>query len=106
VFDVRANVNKEMKPLMDAKLEKNKVTCLFLTDDGKYLLSGYKKGTLALWDMVNYAILRIIDDVHVTEVTQAKIFNVTEDDTIQIISCEDSGKVWCVDVKKGKFFGV
>jgi WD40 repeat protein len=79
VFDIRPNVSKEMKPMMDSKLDKNKVTCIFLTEDGKYLLSGYKRGTMALWDMVSYKLLKIMEEVHATEVTSAKIYNITSD---------------------------
>ena len=71
-----------MKPMMDLKLDKNKVTSIYLTDDGKYLLSGYKKGTLALWDMVSYLLVKIIEEAHVTEVTSAKIYNITPEEVI------------------------
>ena len=58
IFDGSTNIlrgklyNIELeKPLNDARLDKNKVTTIFLTEDGKYCLSGYKKGILALWNM-------------------------------------------------------
>jgi WD40 repeat protein len=95
-----------MKPMMDTKLNSNKVTCIFLTEDGKYLLSGYKKGTLALWDMVSYTLVKIMDDVHKSEVTSAKIFNITDEEVVKIISSEDSGKVWCTDVSMRAWLGV
>ena len=63
VFDLRSQ--KEMKPLMDSDLiGKNKVTCLEISDDGGFLLSGYKSGHLALWDLVNYKLIRYIQDIH------------------------------------------
>jgi WD40 repeat protein len=80
VFDW--GINKEMKPMMDPKLEKNKVTSIYLTEDGKYLLSGYKKGTLVIWNMVDYKLVKIIEDAHVTEVTSAKIYNITPEEVI------------------------
>jgi len=42
VFDLETQ--KEMKPLMDSKLDLNKVTSLDIPPNGGYLLSGYKKG--------------------------------------------------------------
>lgn len=106
VFDIRLSVNKEMKPLIDAKLDKNKVTTIYLTEDGKYLLSGYKKGTLALWDMVSYTLLKIMDDVHISEVTAAKIYNITDEEVVKIMSTEDIGKVWCTDVSIRNWLGI
>jgi len=80
VFDW--DINKEMKPMMDSKLDKNKVTSIYLTEDGKYLISGYKKGTLAIWNMVEYKLTKIVEDVHATEVTSAKIYNITPEEVI------------------------
>ncbi len=50
-----------MKPLMDESvIGTNKVTCVDISDDGGYLISGYKKGQVALWDLVNYKLIRYI----------------------------------------------
>lgn len=95
-----------MKPMMDPKLDKNKVTSIYLTEDGKFLISGYKKGTLAIWNMVEYKLVKVIEDVHVTEVTSAKIYNITPEEVIQIISMEDSGKVFLVDVNVRNWLGI
>ena len=53
-----------MKPLIDNALNGNKVTCLEIAEDGAYLISGYKKGNLAIWDLVKYKLIRTINDCH------------------------------------------
>jgi WD40 repeat protein len=67
VFDTKSN--KEMKPLLDATLSRNKVTCISITQDGGYLIAGYKKGTLVLWDLTKYKLIKAVDDAHESEVT-------------------------------------
>jgi len=62
VFDLKTQ--KEMKPLIDNALNGNKVTCLEIAEDGAYLISGYKKGNLAIWDLVKYKLIRTINDCH------------------------------------------
>jgi WD40 repeat protein len=43
VFDTKSQ--KEMKPLMDETyIGANKVTCIDISEDGGFLISGYKKG--------------------------------------------------------------
>lgn len=103
VFDTKSN--KEMKPLLDEQLMKNKVTCLSITGMGQYLLAGYKKGTLALWDLSKYKLLKLMDDVHDSEVTGAKIFHITDEGVVNIVSCEDQGRVRLVEVSVKGFFG-
>lgn len=50
-----------MKPLMDENvIGNNKVTSLDISDDGGFLISGYKKGQIALWDLVNYKLIKYI----------------------------------------------
>lgn len=56
---------REMKPLMDeSTIGSNKVTSIDISDDGGFLISGYKKGQVALWDLVNYKLLKFINDIH------------------------------------------
>jgi hypothetical protein len=35
-----------------------------IAEDGGFLMSGYKKGQVALWDLVKYKLLKIIPDLH------------------------------------------
>jgi len=67
-----------MKPLYDEQVQMNKVTCIDITPDGHYLLAGYKKGTLVLWDANKYKLARIMNDVAKSEITSAKILYVTD----------------------------
>lgn len=62
VFDLKTQ--KEMKPLMDSQIGQNKVTSLEVAKDGAFMISGYKKGGIALWDLVKYKLLRYINDCH------------------------------------------
>ena len=63
VFDMKTQ--REMKPLMDeSTIGSNKVTSIDISDDGGFLISGYKKGQVALWDLVNYKLLKFINDIH------------------------------------------
>ena len=57
------------------------------------MLSGYKKGGLGLWDLVKYKLLKYVPDLHSTEVVNAKIYYVNEEETVYAISAEDSGSV-------------
>jgi len=103
VFDVKTS--KEMKPLIDDQVDRVKVTCITLTDDGAYLLSGYKKGQLILWDLQKYKMAKIIPDAHQGEVTNCKIFHVTDEGTVNIVSSEDAGKVKFIEVVRKNLFG-
>jgi WD40 repeat protein len=64
VFDLKTE--KEMKPLEDKNLagENNRVTSLDISVDGGYLISGYRGGQVALWDLVNYKLIKMIPDLH------------------------------------------
>ena len=42
---------EEQMPLQDITLAKNKVTAISISKDRKLLISGYKNGNLALWDL-------------------------------------------------------
>lgn len=69
VFDTKNQ--KEMKPLADNQVDRNKVTSISITHDGAYLLAGYKKGTLVLWDLAKYKLMIVISNVHEGEITAA-----------------------------------
>ena len=64
VFDIKSQ--KEMKPLMDEGVvgSNNKVTSLDITPDGGFMISGYKGGQIALWDLIEYKLIKFISDLH------------------------------------------
>jgi hypothetical protein len=50
-----------MKPLAEESvIGANKVTSLAISEDGGFLISGYKKGQIALWDLVNYKLIKYL----------------------------------------------
>ena len=52
-----------MKPLYDDTLFQNKVLCIDISEDGHYLLAGYKSGMLVLWDSAKYKKAHVMNDV-------------------------------------------
>jgi len=64
VFDLTANNIKDLKPLYDGKLADDEVICMDLSQTMSYLVSGYKSGSVALWDMKSYKLVKILNDVH------------------------------------------
>ena len=105
VFDLKSQ--KEMKPLMDEHQigNNNRVTCLDISNDGGFLLSGYKGGQVALWDLVNYKLIKILSDLHQTDVINAKIYHVDEQESIYALSAEDAGRVQLIKYVKKNFLG-
>lgn len=112
VFDLKSQ--KEMKPLLDQSLMKNdsKVTCMDIvgSSDTQHpyglLLSGYKNGSLALWDLIEYKLLKYIPNLHETDVTNVKIYNVLNNgNNIHAISSEDAGAVRYLEINKKAIFG-
>lgn len=66
-----------MKPLLDkTSIGTNKVSCIEISNDGGFLISGYKNGGIALWDLQKYKLLRYISDCHASEVVNAKIYHI------------------------------
>lgn len=84
-----------MKPLADESQigQSNKVTCLEASEDGSFLISGHKKGQLALWDLIGYKLIRVIGELHQTDVVNAKIYHVDDGENLYVVSAEDSGRV-------------
>lgn len=105
VFDIKSQ--KEMKPLMDTSQigENNKVTTLDISADGGFLLSGYKGGEVALWDLVGYKLIKVIAGLHKTDVINAKIYYMDEQETIYSLSAEDAGMVQFIKFNKKNFLG-
>ena len=77
--------------IKDDDLTNNAVTSISLTQDGKYMVSGYKRGTLVLWDMVTLLKVKIMDDVHTAEILTAKIYLRFGEAMVHIISSDCSG---------------
>ena len=99
---------KEMKPLMDESNlgSNNKVTSLDITPDGGFMISGYKNGQIALWDLVEYKLIKIVSDIHQSDVINAKIYYQDEsNNTLFAVSAEDSGKVQLIKFTKKNFLG-
>lgn len=66
---IHSKHSKEMKPLKDPDLDRIKVTAISITPDGMYLVSGYQKGMLAIWDLKEYKLLQLLHGVHEGMVT-------------------------------------
>lgn len=90
---------------MDDQLIRNKVTCIDITPDGNFLLSGYKRGQVALWDLKKCKLLKMIPDMHTSEVTNAKIYGQGTDDTLFAVTSEDHGSVSYLELTKKSFLG-
>lgn len=69
------------------------------------MVSGYKSGAIALWDIRNYKLEKIINDVHSSEVMSAKIFHITDENVINIVSAEVKGPVKLIEISQRSFFG-
>lgn len=102
-FDVKSQ--KEMKPLMDeAGLgQNNKVTCMDITSDGGYLLSGHKGGQIALWDLVEYKLIKVVNELHQSDVVNAKVYYMDDNQTLHAVSAEDQGRVQLIKFTKNSF---
>ena len=46
-----------------------------------------------LWDLVNYKLLKVVADPHTSEVINAKIYFLDDNETIFAVSSEESGRV-------------
>ena len=101
VFDIQTQ--RQMKPLYDDILFQNKVTCIDISEDGHYLLAGYKNGTLVLWDSSKYKKAHVMNDVAKnaqSEFSMVKLLYTTEQNVIVIVTAEESGRVRLVHITK------
>lgn len=92
-----------MKPLFEESLFQNKVLCIDISDDGHYLLAGYKNGTLVLWDSAKFKRAITMNDVSksaASDFAMVKILYITDDKVITIVTAEESGRVRLVHVTK------
>ena len=95
-----------MKPLYHESLSQTKVLCIDISEDGHYLLAGYKKGILVLWDSSKYSMALIMKDVAKSadsEFTQVKILYVSSQNVITIVTAEASGTIRLVHVTRSYF---
>ena len=76
VFDIKTQ--REMKPLMDNyQLGTFQVTSIDIQEDGGLLLAAYANGSLVLWDLVDYKLIKVIPNMHGTMITNAKIYYIS-----------------------------
>ena len=96
-----------MKPLMDSQqIKQEKCTCLDIDGNSGLLLSGYKNGSVALWDLLEYKLLKYIPNLHDTDVTAVKIYEVLNNGgNIHALTSEDTGGVRRLEINKKAIFG-
>ena len=71
----------------------------------QYLVSGYKSGAIAVWDLQKYKLEKLITDVHSSDIMGARIFHITDENVINIISAEVKGPVRLIEISSKSFFG-
>lgn len=78
VFDLLSKDEKvkDCKPLYDKSLAKNPVMCMDLSQGMKFLAAGYQSGTVALFDIQTYKLVKIMKEAHATEVLSVQIQSV------------------------------
>jgi WD40 repeat protein len=107
VFDLLSKSEKiqDLKPLYDKSLNKNAVNCLDMSQSMTYLVAGYASGAIALFDMRQYKLVKLIKEAHSSEVLSVKIYQVQEDKkdkiAIGLLSCEVDGVVLKSEITKG-----
>lgn len=97
-----------MKPLYDNQFFQTKVLCIDISEDGHYLLAGYKKGTLVLWDSAKFKIAHIMRDVTKSEssdFSMVKLLYATDRNEISIVTAEECGRIRLVNINKTLFGG-
>ena len=107
VFDTLTQ--KQRKPLYHPRLANNAVTCIDISENGQYLLAGYHKGILALWDCSRFTLAHIMSDV-ARDVNSAfinvKILFNGEQNILNVATAEESGRMRHILVQRkllGKF---
>ena len=104
VFDMKKQV--EMKPLVDySSIGQERVMCMDIDEDSGLMLSGYKDGGLALWDLLEYKLLKYIPNHHTSEITNIKFASVDSNGKILAVTCEDNGAVRWIEISKRAIFG-
>jgi WD40 repeat protein len=105
VFDLRTQ--KEMKPLLDLnQIKSQRVTAMDINGENGILISGYKGGGIALWDLLEYKLLKYIPNHHESDVTKVRIYLVNNTaSNISLLSSEDTGAVRLTEITKKPIFG-
>ena len=58
-----------------------------------------------MWDLVKYKFLKVIQDMHTTDITNAKIYHMSDSETLFAVSAEDSGAVCHIEFGRKGIFG-
>lgn len=75
VFDLKSKKIQDLKPLVDKSVLKDKVMCIDLNlTHPEFLLAGYASGAVALFDMQSYKLIKVVNELHGSEVLAAKIY--------------------------------
>lgn len=97
----------EVKPLLDySSVGPEKVTSMDIHEESGLLISGYRDGSIVLWDLMDYKLLKFIPGLHQSDVTNIKFNVVNANSTfISAVSCEDKGAVRWIEISKRAIFG-
>ena len=102
VFDTQSQ--KQCKPLYHPRLAKNGVACMDISENGQYLLAGYKKGTLALWDCSRFRLAHLMKDIAKDEnsaFVNIKILFTAEQNILNVVTTEESGRMRQIQMQRG-----
>jgi len=72
VFDLESQTAQQ--PLKDGSLLRNKVTSISISQDRMLLVSGYKKGNIALWDLEKAKLMKVSGAIHHSDVVASVIY--------------------------------
>lgn len=77
-----------------------------ISGENGLLLAGYSDGSIVLWDLIDYKLLKQLPNLHETNITNIKIYRVSANgNQIQAVSCEDQGAVRWIEINKRAIFG-
>lgn len=104
-FDLKKQI--EMKPLYEHAISsEGKVTAMDIDEETGLMISGYKNGGIALWDLMDYKLLKHIPRVHTSEITNLKFYSISAtSNQISLVSCEDAGAVIKTEIHRRAIFG-
>jgi WD40 repeat protein len=105
VFDLKSELVRDLKPLYDKQLAKKRVMCIDFSLGMEYLVAGYENGSMALFDLQTYKLVKVISDVHETPVLAAKIYLINKvKSSVSFLSMEQSGQVTRTKINTKDFF--
>lgn len=74
------------------------------TSGMQYLIVGHKSGAFAIWDLLTYKLLKIITDIHESEIVACKIYSLNDDGSIMgVVSMEVKGPVFHTEFNLQRF---